>query len=706
TTVTITRVNDNPTVSATGSGGFTESATGTQNLSDTGTVSFTDVDDTDVIDISAAYNGDIVWSGGTLTAGQVAQLTGAGTFVASAINAAAPGSTGWAYTANGVDLNFLGSGETVTFSYTVTATDSQLATATDTVSFTIVGSNDAPTVSATAPVGFTETGSGTQNLSDTGTVSFTDVDNLDLVDISAAYNGDIVWSGGVLTGGQIAQLTGGGTFLAGVINATAPGATGWTYTANGVDLNFLGSGETITFSYSVTATDSQLAAATDTVSFTIVGTNDAPSVTGTASDSGLEDIDQVYTHAQMLTLIGAADVDNANSELIVAISNISNATLVMAGGTGEFGTTFTFTPDANFVGNVLFDYQITDNAIPVPGSSAVGTTTVVLSAVNDSPVGRPAIVGLATQNETITADVSGISDVDGLGTFNYQWLRGGVPIAGATGSSYAIGAADVGYVMSVQVSYVDGFGTTEGPIVSADTPQIASAAAQEVDVPTVVTAVIEAEVTELPKAAEKVEADPEPEEESVAVTTATVPDEQSAFIGFEPQVVETEVAPSELVASVYDDGSSSNDGDAWTAQKKRSMEWLTSQMLFLDGFAESESASIVANVSSAIHLLGENFLDDGEDSDGVKDTIATAMRFTSVALTVGALSWAIRAGGLLTSLLVGMPIWREFDPLPVFAQDDDDEKKKELDSEEHVSDEEEAAAYLLEAGRFDKGVNE
>jgi hypothetical protein len=52
-----------------------------------------------------------------------------------------------------------------------------------------------------------------------------------------------------------------------------------------------------------------------------------------------------------------------------------------------------------------------------------------------------------------------------------------------------------------------------------------------------------------------------------------------------------------------------------------------------------------------------------------------------------------------------MPIWREFDPLPVFAQDDD-EKRKEVDAEEHVSDEEEAAAYLLEAGRSDKGVNE
>ena len=122
--------------------------------------------------------------------------------------------------------------------------------------------------------------------------------------------------------------------------------------------------------------------------------------------------------------------------------------------------------------------------------------------------------------------------------------------------------------------------------------------------------------------------------------------------------------------------------------------------MFFEGFTETETETIgiVASVSSAFDLFGENLGEEDADSDGVKDTIAAAMRFTSVALTVGALSWAIRAGGLLTSLLVGMPIWREFDPLPVFAQGDD-EKRKKIASDEHVSDEEEAAAYMLETGR-------
>ena len=38
-----------------------------------------------------------------------------------------------------------------------------------------------------------------------------------------------------------------------------------------------------------------------------------------------------------------------------------------------------------------------------------------------------------TEDQILTADTSGISDDDGLGTFAYQWLRDGDEIDGATG---------------------------------------------------------------------------------------------------------------------------------------------------------------------------------------------------------------------------------------------------------------------------------
>ncbi|MBG0791396.1 MAG: hypothetical protein H0S80_12965, partial [Desulfovibrionaceae bacterium] len=99
--------NDGPIVSATASTPFTEDLDASaQNLHDTGTVSFDDVDVNDVIDISSSYEGDITWSGGTLSAAQIDALTN-GTFTAGAMGQSAPGTTGWDYTANGLDLDFL-----------------------------------------------------------------------------------------------------------------------------------------------------------------------------------------------------------------------------------------------------------------------------------------------------------------------------------------------------------------------------------------------------------------------------------------------------------------------------------------------------------------------------------------------------------------------------------------------------------------------
>jgi hypothetical protein len=80
---------------------------------------------------------------------------------------------------------------------------------------------------------------------------------------------------------------------------------------------------------------------------------------------------------------------------------------------------------------------------------------------NDAPVGQPVIVGIATEDEILSADVSSISDIDGLGTFRYQWLRDGANIAGATSSTYRPTDADVDSRISVEVSYTDGHGLDE-----------------------------------------------------------------------------------------------------------------------------------------------------------------------------------------------------------------------------------------------------
>ncbi|PSJ36443.1 hypothetical protein C7I36_16750, partial [Zobellella taiwanensis] len=195
--LTVKGINDAPTLSVEASAPILEVAgdSSAQDLRGTGLVSFGDLDDNDTVSLSVVGNNDMVWSGGSLSPELAAQLLG-GFSIPATVNAAAPGGTSWSYAVDNVDLDFLAAGETITFSYTVTATDSQGATASEVVSFTLIGSNDAPTLSVVdaAPILEVAGDSSAQDLRGTGLVSFGDLDDNDTVSLSVVGNNDMVWS--------------------------------------------------------------------------------------------------------------------------------------------------------------------------------------------------------------------------------------------------------------------------------------------------------------------------------------------------------------------------------------------------------------------------------------------------------------------------------------------------------------------------------
>jgi hypothetical protein len=41
------------------------------------------------------------------------------------------------------------------------------------------------------------------------------------------------------------------------------------------------------------------------------------------------------------------------------------------------------------------------------------------------------------------------------------------------------------------------------------------------------------------------------------------------------------------------------------------------------------------------------------------------MRVGGLALSVGAVVWVLRAGGLVASMMVSLPVWRQLDPMPI-----------------------------------------
>lgn len=75
-----------------------------------------------------------------------------------------------------------------------------------------------------------------------------------------------------------------------------------------------------------------------------------------------------------------------------------------------------------------------------------GCNITSTSATSQTLTPTPTISGTASIGQTLTADTG---TWDSGVTVGKQWLRGGVPISGATGSSYVVANADAGYSLSV-----------------------------------------------------------------------------------------------------------------------------------------------------------------------------------------------------------------------------------------------------------------
>ena len=108
---------------------------------------------------------------------------------------------------------------------------------------------------------------------------------------------------------------------------------------------------------------------------------------------------------------------------------------------------------------------------------------------NIQATGLPTISGTIRVGETLTADVTGIADEDGLTrvVFSYQWLADDTKIQDATGSSYTLTEDDEGRAIKVTVSFTDAEGNPE-TLTSDPTGEVAAAPAQNIQatgVPTI-----------------------------------------------------------------------------------------------------------------------------------------------------------------------------------------------------------------------------
>ena len=110
------------------------------------------------------------------------------------------------------------------------------------------------------------------------------------------------------------------------------------------------------------------------------------------------------------------------------------------------------------------------------GQAASGAERAPSEHSNRLATGAPAINGSARVGETLTVDIAGIADPDGLENvaFAYQWQADDADINGATGATYTLTDSEESKAITVQVSFTDD-ADNEETLTSAATGAVAGA---------------------------------------------------------------------------------------------------------------------------------------------------------------------------------------------------------------------------------------
>ena len=144
--------------------------------------------------------------------------------------------------------------------------------------------------------------------------------------------------------------------------------------------------------------------------------------------------------------------------------------------TGQITKTVTVPVLANTAAEGDEDFTLTlsnpTGTAYVKDASATGAI-----AGNSPPAGAPIITGTPKVGQTLSLDISGVTDADGIdtATLSYQWQAGGADISGATSSTYTLTADEFGKAIQARFGFDDNLGYA-GSVTSAPSPVVTAAA--------------------------------------------------------------------------------------------------------------------------------------------------------------------------------------------------------------------------------------
>jgi VCBS repeat-containing protein len=311
----------------------------------------------------------------------------------------------------GSAFDYLAAGETANVVVSYEIQDEHGVGAGSTATITVSGTNDAPTIDAgntAATATITELpngdpGEGTTIHEADGVVAFDDVDLSDLHSASATAQ-----SAGYL-----------GTLILDPVNQD-DNSISWHFDVSDADLDGLQAGEHVTQTYTVTVSDGHGGTATQDVTITLDGAAE------NRSPQALADSAATSEDVSVTINVLANDVDPDGDILTTEIvAGPSHGTITLDALTGSY----LYRPAADFNGDDLFTYRVSDTSGAQSGIVAVSVTVV---SVNDPPLLTQIIgdqVGHVLQLVSVTLAANLIVDNDGSGNIVYSAeLADGAPL--------------------------------------------------------------------------------------------------------------------------------------------------------------------------------------------------------------------------------------------------------------------------------------
>src|SRR5689334_2437361 len=316
----------------------------------------------------------------------------------------------------------------------------------------------------------------------TASMKFTIIGTNDAPVVSAAVSGNAIEDGSAVTLNALANASDvdDGTTLA-VVNVPASLPAGVTYDAashtfkldpSNAAYQHLATGQTVDVmvNYGVSDGTSTTSAS---VKFTITGTNDAPMVTGTVSGNATEDGSTITLNA----LANSSDIDDGTT---LSVVNVPGS--LPAGVTYDAAThSFTLDPSdaayqhlaAGQTTVVTLSYGVSDGIATTPAS-----VTFTVTGTNDAPVVSGTVSGNATEdgNSVTLNALANASDVDDGTTLSVVNLPASLPagiIYNAATHSFTLDPSNAAYqhlaqgqTTDVTVNYgvSDGIATTSASV--------------------------------------------------------------------------------------------------------------------------------------------------------------------------------------------------------------------------------------------------